>query len=274
MTDVPSLPVHGSVTATSPIALRWSLSGKSALITGATSGIGKATADALLGLGCQVLVVGRNYERGERVRRAWQEQGYAGDVVIADVATSTGRAATVAAVCERWASLDVLVNNVGEGNRKRFVDVTDDDLHKMIALNFTSAAALLRDLHPLLRSADAAAVVNVASVAGLMHLPNTAIYGALKGALRHLSASLAVEWAPDRIRVNSVSPWFTRTPRIERLLANPEVANAILARTPLGRPAEPDDVAAVIAFLALPASAFVTGQDIVVDGGATISGLP
>jgi Tropinone reductase 1 len=128
-------------------------------------------------------------------------------------------------------------------------------------------------LHPYLKAAGGAAIVNVGSTAGLISVPRTSAYGALKGALTQLTRCLAVEWAPDRIRVNTVSPWFTRTPRLEGLLANPDVMDRIVSRTPLGRIAEPEEIADVIAFFCSGASSFVTGQNVVVDGGASIAGI-
>jgi Tropinone reductase 1 len=113
----------------------------------------------------------------------------------------------------------------------------------------------------------------VGSVAGLVSVRGTPIYGALKAALHQLTRGLAVEWARDRIRVNAVAPWFTRTSLTEGVLSNREAHDAIVARTPLGRVAEAPEVASVIAFLCLPASSYVTGQTISVDGGMSVAGL-
>src|SRR5262249_44547425 len=114
---------------------RWMLRGQRALITGGTRGIGHATANCLLDLGAEVLVVGRDASRAEEIRAAWAREGRAGDVVVADLTTPEGRAAAVAAASARWHSLEALVNNVGEGNRKAFVDVTDDDIDALVRLN-------------------------------------------------------------------------------------------------------------------------------------------
>jgi tropinone reductase I len=255
------------------VTARWSLLGKRALVTGGTRGIGLATAECLLDLGAAVLVVGRDEARAEETRRGWAAKGQAGDVVVADVTTADGRQRVVDAVRAAGPSLDVLVNNVGAGVRKQFAEFTIDDIDLLFELNFTAAALLTQTLHADLRAAAGAAVVNVGSVAGRLSVRNTAIYGAIKAALSQLTRALAVEWAPDRIRVNVVDPWFTRTPLTEGVLGQPAVAGPIVVRTPLGRVAEPEEIASVIAFLCLPAASYVTGQSLAVDGGMSIAGL-
>ena len=132
---------------------------------------------------------------------------------------------------------------------------------------------LSRDLHPLLRDAHGASVIHIGSVAGHLALATGVAYAAAKAGLAQAARTLALEWAADHIRVNAVSPWYTRTPLVEPLLAKPDTLAAIIGRTPLGRIAEPREVATVVAFLAMAASSYVTGQTIVVDGGMTIQGL-
>jgi tropinone reductase I len=144
----------------------------------------------------------------------------------------------------------------------------------MIALNLTAPVLLSRDLHPALRAAGGASVIHVGSIAGQVALPTGVAYGAAKAGIAQVARTLALEWARDGIRVNTVAPWYTRTPLVEPVLSRPEALAAIVARTPLGRVAEPHEVATAVAFLAMPAASYITGQTLAVDGGMSIQGLP
>lgn len=240
--------------------IAWHLRGKTALVTGGTRGIGKAVADELAALGARVITVARNAPAD----------------VIADLATPEGRAAIVRAVD---GPLHVLVHNAATNIRKPLTAYDDATLERLIALDLTAPLLLSRDLHPRLAEAGSqpsggASVIHVGSVAGQVALPTGVAYAAAKAGLAQAARTLALEWARDNIRVNTVSPWYTRTPLAEPVLQNPERLAAIVTRTPLGRIAEPEEVAAAIVFLALPAASYITGQDLAVDGGMTIYGLP
>ena len=245
----------------------WQLAGKTAVVTGASRGIGRAIAEELIGLGADVLLVARD---AAQLQAAASALGAA--QVAADVTTPAGRAAIVDAVRARG-PLHVLVHNAGTNVRGPLVGYDDATIERLLALNLTAPLLLSRDLHPSLREAQGASVIHVGSVAGHIALATGVAYAAAKAGLAQVTRTLALEWAGDRIRVNGVSPWYTRTPLVEPLLAKPETLAAIVARTPLGRIAEPREVATAVAFLALPASSYVTGQTLVVDGGMTIQGL-
>ena len=184
---------------------RWTLSGKRAVITGGTKGIGRAAAESFMELGARVLVVGRDAGTVEATRSAWRAEGRDGDAVVADVTTPAGRAALAEQVDRRWGALDILVNNVGAGLRKPAVELSEEDVDGLVARNFTSALHVSQLLFPLLCAGRDAAVVNVGSVAGIRSVRGAAVYGALKAALHHLTLTLAVEWAPRKIRVNAVA---------------------------------------------------------------------
>jgi Tropinone reductase 1 len=247
----------------------WVLTGKTALVTGGSRGIGRAVAEELQGLGARVLIVARNEATLGEAAGAIGATG-----ILADVTTVEGRARIVAAVGGR---LDVLVHNAGTNVRGPLVSYDDATIARLIELNLVAPLLLSRDLYPALRAGGAAggaSVVHVGSVAGHVALPTGVAYASAKAGLSQAARTLALEWARDGIRVNTVSPWYTRTPLVEPVLGNPAALGAILARTPLGRIAEPREVATAVAFLALPAASYVTGQDLVVDGGMTIQGLP
>jgi len=165
------------------------------------------------------------------------------------------------------------VHNAGGNVRGPLIGYDDATIEHMIALNLVAPLLLSRDLHPALCAAAGAAVIHVGSVAGLLALPTGVAYGSAKAGLAQAARTLALEWASDQIRVNTVAPWYTRTPLVEPVLSRPEALAAILARTPLGRIAEPREVATAIAFLALPAASYITGQCLAVDGGMSIQGL-
>lgn len=243
----------------------WSLTGKRALVTGGSRGIGLAIAAELSQLGAHVTIVARS---PDGLADAARELSVA--TVEADVSLAADRARIAAAVS---GPLDVLVHCAGGNVRTPLVATDDATFERLVALNLTAPVLLSRDLHPQLRAASGASVVLVGSVAGLVALPTGVAYGAAKAGLAQAARTLALEWSRDGIRVNTVAPWYTRTPLVEPVLSRPEALAAIVARTPLGRVAEPREVATAVAFLALPAASYITGQCLAVDGGMSIQGL-
>lgn len=241
----------------------WDLEGRRALVTGGTRGIGLATVHELLELGAEVAVVAR--------RVTGLPAGVT--AVEGDITSGVDRGAIAAHLGSTWGALDILVNNAGMNIRRSWVDMTDADRHAVIATDLTGPSELLRLMHSLLKKGRSASVVNVASVAGLVDVGSGAAYAMSKAGLIGLTRSLAVEWAADHIRVNAVAPWYVRTPLTEPVLNDPARLRRILERTPQRRVGSPEEIAAVIAFLAMPKSAFLTGQCIAVDGGFLASGM-
>ena len=252
---------------------RWTLQGRFAVVTGATEGIGLATARELAGFGARVMLVARDRERLAQRTEELRSSGAEVDSVPADLSTPAGVRAVLEAAQARSPRLDVLVNNVGTNIRKPTVDYSEDEISALFRTNLHSGLELTRGAHPLLKASGAAAVVNVLSVAAFRGLGTGAPYAMTKAALVQLTRYLAVEWAVDGIRVNAVAPWYIRTPLVKSILEDDRRLEAIIARTPQGRIGEPEEVAAAIAFLCLPASSYITGECLAVDGGFLAKGL-
>ena len=257
---------------------RWRLSGQTALITGASRGIGRACAIEFAALGANLVLVGRDEdaleaiaseisERDIRASESAAQERIRIDVVSADVSDGEGRAAVFDQLSDLKCELHILVNNVGNNIRRSALEYSDQDLRFIFQTNVASAFEMSRLSHSLLKQHGSASIINIASVSGMTHVRTGAAYGMSKAAIVQMTKNLACEWAPDGIRVNCVAPWYIRTQRSEAALTNSEYLEEVLNRTPMARIGEPEEVAAAVAFLALPCASYITGECIAVDGG-------
>jgi len=250
-------------------AQRWRLDGQTALITGASAGIGLAIARELLGFGADLLIVGRDADALEMARDeladAFPDREIHG--LAADVSDDEDRREILDWVEDHSDGLHILVNNAGGNISKPATEYTEDEWRGIFETNLFSAFELSRYAHPLLARHAASAIVNVGSVSGLTHVRSGAVYGMTKAAMHQMTRNLAVEWAEDGIRVNAVAPWYIRTRRTSGPLSDPDYYEQVIDRTPMRRIGEPEEVAAAVGFLCLPASSYVTGECIAVDGG-------
>ena len=247
----------------------WNLQSKKALVTGGTKGIGLAIVKEFLSLGAEVLVVARDTKNIQgKVKHSANLFTMEGDVTH-----PAFRIALLQKVKENWGKLDLLVNNVGTNVRKKFVDYTDEEYKQLFETNLFSLTEITRLSYPFLKAAGNASVVNLASVAGSFDVQTGPPYGMTKAAIIQFSKHLAAEWAKDGIRVNTVSPWYIQTPLTESVLSQPERLEKILARTPMNRVGQPEEVASLVAYLSMDNASYITGQNIMVDGGMSVKGL-
>ena len=245
----------------------WSLSGQRALVTGGTKGIGEAIVRQFVALGASVFIIARDNDLLQQQLADYRQQGHQVEGLAADVSQPGVAAQIVDAVKAVWNSVDILVNNAGTNIRKPTAEYSPVEYEHIINTNLRSAYELSQATYPLLKVSGAGKLIFVSSVSGLSHTSSGSLYGMTKAALLQLTRNLAVEWAPDQIRVNAVAPWYINTPLATPVLTNPEKLAGILKRTPMNRIGEPEEVASVVSFLSMPASSYVTGQTIAVDGG-------
>ncbi|OQU92858.1 tropinone reductase homolog At5g06060 [Sorghum bicolor] len=246
---------------------RWALHGKTALVTGGTRGIGRAVVEELAALGAAVHTCSRKAEElGERIKE-WEARGFRVTGSVCDLSERDQRERLLREVGNRFGGkLNILVNNVGTNIRKPTTEFTAEEYSFVMATNLESAYHLCQIAHPLLKLSGSGSIIFISSVCGMVGVFSGTIYAMTKGAINQLTKNIACEWAKDNIRANSVAPWYITTSLTERLLANKDFEEQVVSRTPLGRVGEPEEISALVAFLCMPGSTYITGQTIAVDG--------
>ncbi|KAJ8628934.1 hypothetical protein MRB53_022257 [Persea americana] len=251
---------------------RWSLKGVTALVTGGSRGIGHAVVEELAGLGASVHTCSRSRADLDRCLHEWEGKGFHVSGSVCDVSSRSERERLMEKVASIFdGKLNILVNNAGINIFKATVDYTAEEFSTIMATNFDSAYHLCQLAYPLLKLSGRGNIIFVSSSAGVVAGDVGTVYSASKGAMNQLTRNLACEWAKDNIRTNSIAPWFIRTSILGPLLNDESFTEAVRAKTPLRRMGEVEEVSSMVAFLCLPAASYITGQVIVIDGGATIN---
>jgi gluconate 5-dehydrogenase len=255
----------------SATARPFDLSGRVALVTGGGSGLGFAIARGLAEAGATVVLNGRTASKLEAAAALLRQAGFMVETAAFDVAESSAVNAGVTDVMARLGRVDILVNNAGIQHRAPIESFSDEDWHRVLATNLDAPFFMARALIPQMKARRSGKIINICSLASTLARPTTVPYQTSKGGIAMLTRGLAVELAPHGIQVNGIAPGFFRTEMNTALTNNPEFTSWVEKRTPAARWAEPEELAGSAVFLAAPASSFVTGQILYVDGGFTAS---
>ena len=244
------------------------LTGKVAIVTGGSRGIGLGIAQALAGAGAAIAVAARNPEQSDDAVRMIQSTGATAVSVPTDVAEPDAVQAMVDETVRRLGRLDILVNNAGINIRKRPEDLAPEEWRQVLSVNLDAVFYCSRAAYPAMKDAGSGKIINIGSLMSIFGNAKASAYGASKGGVVQLTKSLAIAWAADGIQVNAILPgWIDTDLTQEARLQLPGLEEVVQTRTPEGRWGMPSDLGGPAVFLASPASDFVTGTTLIVDGG-------
>jgi 2-deoxy-D-gluconate 3-dehydrogenase len=248
------------------------IAGKVAIVTGGNGGIGLGMAQGIASCGANVAIAGRNAEKAVAALKSLRALGIQAEFISADVTKKADCVRLVAETEARFGRVDILVNNAGTSIRKMPEDYSEEEWHHVLDTNLTSAFLCSQAAYPAMKRAGGGKIINIGSMMSLFGAPYATPYASSKGGIVQMTRALATAWAKDNIQVNAVLPGWIDTDLTMRARQQVDGLHArVEKRTPAGRWGAPPDMSGVAAFLATPASDFVTGTAIPVDGGFSIA---
>lgn len=251
---------------------KFSLKDRVGIVTGGGQGLGRAFALAFAEAGAQVVIAELNPETGERTAAEVRGLGREALAVVTDVRRRDSAAAMVAETVRRFGRLDFLMNNAGISRWGAAESVSEADWREVMDVNVNGVFFCAQEAARAMMSRGGGSIINIASMSGLIvNRPQAqASYNASKAAVIHLTRSLAAEWAPHNIRVNAISPGYMEGPMAGPFFNDPKIGGIWLDGTPMKRPGRPEELGPLAVFLASDASSFMTGSNVVIDGGYSI----
>ncbi len=246
------------------------LAGKVAMVTGGTRGLGEVCAVALAGAGADVVICGRDKTGLDRVSKRIRKRGRRSEGFSIDVTDKQRVTQTVHDVQDAFGRIDILVNNAGVNHRVPVLEYAEEEWNRVIDTNLKGYFLVAQAVAPLMIDQGYGKVINMSSILGAVGLPNQVAYAASKGGVDQMTKVMAIEWAPKGVRVNAIGPTYFETELVAQIRNDPERFKFINERTPMGRWGHLSELEGIVIFLASPASDFITGQTIYVDGGWTI----
>lgn len=240
------------------------------MVTGSTKGLGKVAAVALAKAGADVAVCGRNRESLKKVSESIKKLGRDAAGFFLDVTSKQSVQKGVDQILKHFGKVDILVNNAGVNYRVPVLEFPEEQWNLIIDTNLKGYFLVARALAPQMIERGYGKIINMSSIFGLTPLPDQLAYSASKGGVNQLTRVMALEWAKNGVRVNAVAPTYFETELVTQIRNDPKRFNFINERTPMGRWGQPEEIEGIIIFLAAPASDFITGQIIYIDGGWTV----